>query len=70
MKVRLETLELTPEELEASREAVRKMAYFRWLEAGEPTDGGLDHWAQAERDWIERYYVPRRDLTGSVTEQG
>jgi hypothetical protein len=46
------------------------MAYFRWLESGEPTDGGLDHWAQAERDWIERYYVPRRDLTGSVTEQG
>lgn len=63
MNVQLDTLELTPEELDASREAVRKMAYFRWLEAGMPTDSGLDYWAQAERDWIERYYVPHRDLS-------
>ncbi len=60
MTVCLDTLELTPEELEATKEAVRKMAYFRWLEAGQPANSGVDYWAQAERDWIERYYVPHR----------
>lgn len=68
MKVCLDTLELTPEELAASKEAVRKMAYFRWLEAGSPPDAGLEYWSQAERDWIERHYVPRRDLTGSTSK--
>jgi hypothetical protein len=36
MTVTLVTLELTPDELESSRDTVRKMAYFNWLNAGCP----------------------------------
>ena len=60
MNVTLETLEGTPEELEARREAVRKLAYFKWLEYGRPEAPDVDFWLAAEREWIERFYVPLR----------
>lgn len=65
MNVRLETLEFTPAELEASRQAVEKMAYYNWQAAGCPEGRGDEFWAQAEREWIERYYVPSRPLDGT-----
>ena len=68
MSATLETLELTPEELESCREAVRKMAYCKWLDAGRPDSGELDFWVEAEREWIERNYVPHRTLDGTRPE--
>ncbi len=60
MTIQLDTLELTPEMLDSSREAVRKMAYFKWLDAGCPSGRDLDFWAEAERQWIGHCYVPNR----------
>jgi Protein of unknown function (DUF2934) len=65
MTVTLETLELTPEELSSSKDAVRKMAYFNWLEAGCPDGEQLEFWLKAERQWIEHSYVPHRLLDGA-----
>ncbi|HJX11206.1 MAG TPA: DUF2934 domain-containing protein [Candidatus Binatia bacterium] len=64
MSPTLETLELSPEELELSKEAVRKIAYFKWLDAGQP-EGELEFWLQAEQEWIEHNYVPHRTLDGT-----
>lgn len=60
MAVSLESLELTPEALEAARDAVRKAAYVKWEEAGKPACDGSQFWSDAEREWIERCYVPPR----------
>jgi hypothetical protein len=65
MTVTLETLELTPAELESIREAMRKMAYFNWLNAGCPDGRDLDFWLSAEREWIEHRFVPSRPCDGS-----
>ena len=65
MTVTLETLELISEELNSSKDAVQKMAYFKWLDAGCPDCGQLELWLTAEREWIERHYVPRRALDGA-----
>lgn len=68
MTATLETLELTPEELNSSKDAVRKMAYFNWLEAGCPEGGQLEFWLKAERQWIEQCYVPDRPLDGTRSQ--
>ena len=65
MTVTLETLELTPEELNSSKDVARKMAYFNWLDAGCPEGGQLELWLKAERQWIEQSYVPDRPLDGT-----
>ncbi|MEX0678734.1 MAG: DUF2934 domain-containing protein [Pirellulales bacterium] len=65
MTVRLETLEMTPEELNSSKDAVQKMAYFNWIDAGCPDCGQLEFWLKAEREWIEQNYVPHRPLDGT-----
>ncbi len=65
MTVTLETLEMTAEELACCRDAVQKSAYLRWLDAGCPESGGLEFWLQAEREWIEKCYVPHRLLDGT-----
>ena len=65
MTVTLETLEMTPEEQESSKDAVQNMAYFKWLDAGCPDCGQLEFWLAAEREWIEHHYVPRRALDGA-----
>jgi hypothetical protein len=65
MTVTLETLELTLQELECIRDAVRKMAYFNWLNADRPDCGEVEFWLQAEREWIEHNYVPHRTLDGT-----
>ena len=67
MTVSLETLELTADQLQAARDAVRQMAYYQWEEAGRPNVEGNDFWALAEREWIERYYVPCRSFEGART---
>jgi len=64
MSITLERLECTPEELELHKEAVRKMAYRRWRAAGCPEYAELDFWLDAEREWIERSYVPHRLVDG------
>lgn len=58
--VSLESLELTPDELARSREAIRQMAYENWLNAGRLAGDGLQYWLQAEQNWIENCYVPHR----------
>ncbi len=65
MSVTLETLEMTCEDLQRAREAVRKLAYFKWLEAGCPNDCDRLCWVQAEQDWIAHNYVPDRSLDGN-----
>lgn len=65
MSATLETLEMTAQELESCTDAVRKMAYVIWLEAGQPEGKQLEFWLQAERQWIERSYVPHRTLDGT-----
>ena len=64
MTVTLETLEMNPDERNSGREAVQKMAYFNWLNAGYPAGGELDFWLHAEHEWIEHNYVPNRTLDG------
>jgi hypothetical protein len=68
MTATLETLELAPEELNSSKDAVRKMAYSSWLEAGCPEGGQLEFWLNAERQWIEQSYVPDRPLDGTRSQ--
>lgn len=58
--IALESLELTDDELQRAREAIRQMAYDNWLMAGMPSGDGIKFWAQAEREWIEHCYVPHR----------
>jgi hypothetical protein len=45
------------------------MAYFQWLNTGCPSGQCLEHWLAAEREWIERCYVPNRQLV-LVKERG
>lgn len=67
--ITLETLELTPEEIEHSKETVRQMAFSRWINAGCPRCDGREFWLQAERDWIEHCYVPHRFFEHDGEEQ-
>jgi hypothetical protein len=64
MTVMLETLELSPDELAICRDAVRKIAYFGWLDAGCPSNRELSFWVTAESQWIAHNYVPGRRLDG------
>jgi hypothetical protein len=70
MTVTLESLQLDEAQLQACKEAVRKLAYFKWLEAGCPQHSELEFWVQAERDWIAHCYVPRRAPEQSHAESG
>jgi hypothetical protein len=65
MPATLETLEMTPEELKSSRDAVHELAYFKWLNAGRPDGRELEFWLEAEREWIQHNYVPHRMLDGT-----
>jgi hypothetical protein len=65
MSVTLETLEMTGAELDRARDAVRTMAYFKWLDAGCPDGGQSEFWLKAQREWIERCYVPHRSCDGA-----
>lgn len=56
----IDRLILTDEDREQARRQVRKLAYFKWVEAGRPEDNSLEFWKAAEREWIEYFYVPRR----------
>lgn len=69
MTVTLESLELTAEEMDASKEAVQKMAYFKWLDAGCPDGGQLEFWLYAEREWIGHNYVPHRARESACQQQ-
>jgi hypothetical protein len=69
MTTRLDTLELDAARLAAAQDIVRRMAYFRWLDAGCPEDRALDCWLSAEHEWIERDYVPSRPFDGTRPQQ-
>lgn len=58
--ITLDSLELTAEERRRCQEAIRCMAYEKWVRAGQPDGDGREFWMQAEREWIERCYVPHR----------
>ena len=60
MSISLDSLLLTPEELEAALRQVRELAYFKWEAVGRPADRELDFWCAAEREWIAHCYVPHR----------
>ena len=60
MAVSLESLEMGPEELDIARDAIRRLAYQKWELAGKPDSDGSLFWVEAEREWIERWYVPPR----------
>lgn len=60
MTVSLDSLDLDSDTRELCRQVVRKMAYSKWLAAGSPVGDGLPFWIEAEREWIERHYVPPR----------
>jgi DUF2934 family protein len=60
MSITLDSLLLTPGELEAALRQVRELAHFKWEAVGRPANRELDIWCDAERDWIAHYYVPHR----------
>jgi DUF2934 family protein len=60
MSISLDSLLLTPEELESALRQVRELAHLKWEAAGRPANRELDTWCAAEREWIAHYYVPHR----------
>jgi hypothetical protein len=60
MSISLDSLLLTPEELETALRQVREMAHVKWEAVGRPMNRELDIWCDAEREWIAHYYVPHR----------
>ena len=60
MSLNLETLDLTPEELEHAKTQVRVMAYHHWEEGGRADNSALNFWLMGEREWICHQYVPDR----------
>ncbi|MBI3461511.1 MAG: DUF2934 domain-containing protein [Planctomycetes bacterium] len=68
MSLNLETLDLTPEELEHAKRQVRVIAYHHWEEAGHPDDSALNLWLTAEREWICHQYVPDRHNSRSTSK--
>jgi hypothetical protein len=56
----LNNLDLTPDELHVAEEAIRRMAYEKWLQAGSPPGDDLHFWSAAEQEWILFQYVPHR----------
>ena len=60
MSISLDSLLLTPQELEVALRQVRELAYFKWEAGGRPADRELDFWCAAEREWIASSYVPHR----------
>jgi Protein of unknown function (DUF2934) len=56
----LELLELSETERTAAREQIRRMAFLKWQDAGCPLSDPCHFWREAEREWIEYYYVPDR----------
>ena len=68
MTTTLDTLELTPEQLDSCREEVRKLAYRKWQESGSPEGRELECWLAAEHEWIGCNYVPDRPCDGARPE--
>lgn len=60
MQPSLDSLILTPDELHAAKEQVRRMAYLKWQAAGCPPNEALRFWLEAELEWIEYRYIPDR----------
>lgn len=56
----LDSLILTEQELQTARSQVQEMAYRKWQEAGCPEDAAQRFWLEAEREWMEQFYVPHR----------
>jgi hypothetical protein len=65
MPITLTNLDLRPADLAAARDAIELMAYYHWIDAGCPEGQALDCWSSAEKNWIERCYVPSRPFDGT-----
>jgi hypothetical protein len=64
MSSTLDSLPLTEEEFRTAQEEVRRLAYLKWERAGCPqTADPSQFWTEAEREWIDFYYVPDRNPT-------
>ena len=37
---------------ETDQDTIRRMAYFKWLDAGAPPGDGCEFWVQAESDYL------------------
>lgn len=68
MTVSFDSLDLDQDTRDLCLQVIRKMAYGKWLEAGSPPGDGLPFWAEAEREWIERHYVPPRLPTPLIAQ--
>jgi hypothetical protein len=64
MTATLASLEIPSEKLPICQDEIRKLAYFKWLEAGCPQGQDADFWKSAEHEWIEFQYVPDRLNSG------
>ena len=62
MSISLDSLLLTPKELEAALCQVRELANVKWEAVGRPAVGASDFWCEAEREWIASGYVPHRTV--------
>ena len=60
MDLCLDSLILTDQELQTAKNQVQELAYRKWQQAGSPEDEAQKFWLEAEREWIEQYYVPHR----------
>ena len=60
MKTYLNSLVLTKEHLQAARQQIEQLAYFKWQQAGCPEGADVEYWLEAEREWIQYQYTPDR----------
>jgi len=65
----LDSLLLTDDELAVARRQIEKLAYFKWQAAGSPENQSLAIWQEAEREWIDYYYVPDRPPPAAKTDR-
>jgi hypothetical protein len=47
--------------------AIRRNAYFRWLDAGAPPGDGIDFWLEAESDYLHN--PPEEDFEPAGEEE-
>ena len=73
MSITIESLQLSPEQLEYCRVQVRTLAFKKWQEAGCLAGRAVNYWLEAEAEWIGSCYVPDRPYDGkrpNTAQQG
>lgn len=58
---KLDALYLTEDEYQLARLQIGEAAYHKWLNDGCPCHRDLEFWLEAELEWVEFRYVPRRN---------